>query len=78
MNHCLKFPVIEYSKHDTLQQISHITPLQVREKKADISTVQFSLNKDVMKMWEKQGNKDMAAVEIKENQQKALTLTCQG
>ena len=45
-----------------LQQISHITPLQVKERKADISTVKSSLNKDEMEMKEQQGNKDMTAV----------------
>ena len=49
MNHCLKIPVINNSKHDIflpnntiigrLQQVSHTTPLQVKERKADISAV---------------------------------------
>ena len=82
MKHRLKIPVINNSKHDIflpentiigrLQQISHITPLQVKERKADISTAQSSLNKDGMEMEEKQENKDMTAVEIKERQQKVL------
>ena len=78
MNHRLKIPVINNSKHDILlpkniilgrlQEISHITPLQVKEKKADILTVQSRLNKDGMEMEEGQENKDMVAVEIKEHQ----------
>ena len=48
-----------------LQQISHITPLQVKARKADTSTVQSSPNKDGMEMEEQQGNNDMIAVEIK-------------
>ena len=49
MNHHLKIPAINNSKHDIflpknaiigrLQQISHITPLLVKEGKADLSTV---------------------------------------
>ena len=82
MNHCLKIPVVKKSKHDIflpkntiigrLQQISHITPVQVKERKADISTVQSSLNKDEMEMEEEQGNNDMTAVEVIEHQQKVL------
>ena len=82
MNHCLKIPVISNSKHDIflpkntitgrLQQISHITPLQVKERKVDISTVQSSLNKDGTEMGEEQENKDRTAGEIKEHQQKVL------
>ena len=82
MNHCLKIPVVKKSKHDIflpkntiigrLQQISHITPVEVKERKADISTVQSSLNKDEMEMEEEQGNNDMTAVEIIEHQQKVL------
>ena len=62
INDRLKIPVVNSSKHDIflpkntiigrLQQISHITPLQVKERKADTSTVQSSLNKDGRK-WEK-------------------------
>ena len=72
MNHCLRISFISNWKHDIflpkntiisrLQQISHITPLQVKERKADISTVKSSLNKDEMEMKEQQGNKDMTAV----------------
>ena len=82
MNHCLKVPVINNSKHDIflpkntiigrLQQISHITPLQVKERKENISTVQSSLNKDGTEMGEEQEKRDRTAVEIKEHQQKVL------
>ena len=82
MNHRFKIPVINKSKHDILlpkntiivrlQQIWHITHLQFKEKKTDISTVHSSLNKDDMEMEEEQGNKDMTAVEIKYHQQKIL------
>ena len=82
MNHCLKVPVINNSKHDIflpkntiigrLQQISHITPLQVKERKENISTVQSSLNKDGTEMGEEQEKKDRTAVDIKEHQQKVL------
>ena len=78
MNYCLKIPVISNSKHDIflpkntirgrLQQISHITPLQVKERKVDISTVQSSLNKDGTEMGEELENKDRTTVEIKEHQ----------
>lgn len=58
-----------------LQQISHITPLQAKESKADISTVQSSLNKDKTEIEEKHKNKDITPVEIKEHQQKLLDST---
>lgn len=47
-----------------------ITLLQVKERKADTSTAQFSLNRNGAEMKEEQGNKEMAGVEIKEHQQK--------
>ena len=82
MNHHLKIPGINKSKHDIflpknrivgrLQQISLITPLLVKEREADISTVHSSLNKHGMEMEEEQGNNDMTTVEIKEHQQKVL------
>ena len=82
MNHRLKIPVINNLKHDIflpkntiigrLQQILHITLLQVKERKADVSTILSSLNKDGIQMEEEQGNKEMTAVEIKEHQQKVL------
>ena len=62
MNHRLKISVINNSKQNiflskktiigTFQQISHITTLLVKEGKADISTVQSTLNKDGMEIEE--------------------------
>ena len=77
MNHRLKIPVVNNSKHDIflpkntiigrLQQISHITLLQIKERKANVSTIQSSLNKDGTQMEKEQGNKEMTAVETKEH-----------
>ena len=71
MNHRLKILVINNSKLDIflpkntiigrLQQILCITPLQIKESKADISTVQSSLSKYGTEMEEEQGNQDMTA-----------------
>ena len=62
IKHRLEIGVINSSKRDIflskntmigrLQQISQIMPLLVKEKKADISTVESSLNKDGMKVEE--------------------------
>lgn len=81
INHRLKIPVINNSKHDifipkntivgSLQQILYISPLQVK-RKADILIIQSNLNKDEIEKEVEQGNNDMTADEIKEHQQKVL------
>ena len=44
----------------------------MKERKADISTVQSRLNKDGTEMGEEQENKDKTWVKIKGNQQKVM------
>ena len=68
INHRLKIPVISNSKQDifiskntivcSLQQISYISPLQVK-RKPDISIIQSNLNKDEIEKEVEQGNNDM-------------------
>ena len=82
MNHRLKIPVSNKSKHDIflpkktiigrIQQILHITTLLVKERREDISTIQCSLNKNGVQMEEERGNNNMTSVEFKEHQQKVL------
>ena len=66
MNHRLRIPVIDSSKHDTFlpmntiigrfQQFPHIKLVQAKAKK-HISIVQSSLNKNGTEMEEEQRNK---------------------